>query len=185
MEKIEQGHYYHIFNKGNNSQTVFFEDDNYVYFLMLLKRYLLDVSDVYCYCLLPNHFHILIRIKDEADDPSQKLSNLFNAYTKAINKRFDRSGSLFQKPFKRIKVTNETYLKTLVLYIHLNPIKHQISDNFSEYEYSSYQAIVSKLNTKIVKDDVIDWFDSMDHFIEVHKDQKNKLFAINEQLWLE
>jgi len=185
MEKIEQGHYYHIFNKGNNGQAVFFEDDNYGYFLSLLKKYLPDISEVYCYCLLPNHFHLLIKIKDDAVNPSQQFSNLFNAYTKAINKRYSRTGSLFQKPFKRIRVTNENYLKELVLYIHLNPEKHQIAKDFQNYNYSSYQAIVSKSKTNVSKDEVINWFEDLSNFKTVHKQKKIKLGLEFESLLFE
>jgi REP element-mobilizing transposase RayT len=145
MEKIEESQYYHIYNRGNNSEDIFFEQDNYLYFLKLLKKHIEPNCSVFCYCLLPNHFHLLLRINDELKNPSQQFSNLFNAYTKAINLKYNRTGSVFQKPFRRIKISKEEYLKSLVLYIHLNPEHHDISDDFSNYQFSSYKSIKSKL----------------------------------------
>ncbi|WP_244140763.1 hypothetical protein [Kaistella flava (ex Peng et al. 2021)] len=67
IEKIEFGRFYHIFNRGNNSQDIFFEEENYSYFLKLLAKYIIPTAEIYCYCLLRNHFHLLIRIKDVED----------------------------------------------------------------------------------------------------------------------
>ena len=57
IEKIEFGKFYHIFNRGNNSQDIFFEEENYLYFLKLLTKYIFPIADIYCYCLMNNHFH--------------------------------------------------------------------------------------------------------------------------------
>ena len=115
MEKeiLEFGHFYHIYNRGNNKDDIFFEEDNYRYFLKLLLKYISPISDVYAYCLLKNHFHLLIRIKSEQEintsdfkfstieesksiDPSKQFSQFFNAYTKAINKCYNRTESLLE-----------------------------------------------------------------------------------------
>ncbi len=95
MEKIESGHYYHIYNRGNNKQNIFFEDQNYIYFIKLLEKHISPIAKVYAYCLLSNHFHLVLKFNDNLINPSQGLSNLMNAYTKAINKRFNRTGSIF------------------------------------------------------------------------------------------
>jgi REP element-mobilizing transposase RayT len=182
MEKIEDSHYYHIYNRGNNRSDIFFEQDNYLYFLKLLKNHIEPNCSVFCYCLLPNHFHLLLRINDELENPSQQFSNLINAYTKAINLKYNRTGSVFQKPFKRIKILNEDYLKALVLYIHLNPEHHDICDDFSNYPYSSYKSIKSKLPTKLKRDEVISWFDNLENFEYVHKHKK--LFINTEMEYL-
>lgn len=82
---------------------------------------------------MKNHFHFLVRIKEEAQAETAKLphqcfSNLFNAYAKAINKRYNRHSSLFQRAFKCKMVEDEIYLKRLILYIHHNPVHHRICE---------------------------------------------------------
>ena len=146
QEPFEPGIYYHVFNRGNNKQNIFFEPENYGYFIQLMKKYFQDTYTIFAYCLLPNHFHFLLKINETKKLPEpyqngekkihQQFSNMFNAYSKAINKKYNRTGSLFQKHLHRIKIESEDYFRSLVLYIHLNPEKHGIFDNFSEYPYS-------------------------------------------------
>jgi len=101
--------YYHIFNRGNNRENIFIEERNYRYFLELYAHHINSIADTYAYCLLHNHFHLLVRIKSKAEihayrdleaqkvsSPSLQFGNLFNAYTKAINQAYQRTGSLFQ-----------------------------------------------------------------------------------------
>ena len=185
IEKLESGNYYHIYNRGNNGQDIFLEDINYNYFLGLVKKYIVPISEIYCYCLLKNHFHILLRINDDFENPSKYFSNLFNAYTKAINKKYNRTGSLLEKPFKRIRITDEKYLKILILYIHLNPENHQVSKNFSNYKYSSYQSIISLKKTNIKRNDVISYFDDKENFITTHLERKIHINNKNNQIFLE
>src|SRR5690625_3170448 len=98
MDFLEETYFYHIFNRGNNKQPIFLEDANYFYFLKLVKKHILPIADIYSYCLLNNHFHLLVKIKEECEkNPSQSFSNLFNAYSKAFNKRYKRTGSLDRK----------------------------------------------------------------------------------------
>jgi REP element-mobilizing transposase RayT len=185
IEKVESDYYYHIYNRGNNGGDIFFDENNYDYFLGLIKKYLVPTSDIYAYCLLKNHFHILLKIKSNNEKPSQNLSNLFNAYTKAINKRYSRTGSLLEKPFKRIKIADENYLRTLILYIHLNPENHQICNDFSTYKYSSYQSIISQQKTNIERESVLYLFDSVQNFKDTHLERKNVINERNKHLFLE
>ena len=106
------GGYYHIFNRGNNRETIFREQRNYFYFLKLYEKYIPLVADTFAYCLLPNHFHLLVRVKTGEEkvtsglrvkNPGQQFGNLFNAYTKAFNKVYQRTGSLFEKPLSASK----------------------------------------------------------------------------------
>lgn len=134
----------------------------------MLKKHILPIADIYAYCLLKNHFHLLIKIRSfeslKIDNKlvnfknlSQPFSNLFNAYTKSINKRYNREGSLFKVRFKRNRITSEEYLKNAILYIHLNPLKHGFTDTFKNYEYSSYRSILSNKRTELKRREVIDF----------------------------
>ncbi|GGG50153.1 hypothetical protein [Epilithonimonas arachidiradicis] len=184
-EILEFGQYYHIYNRGNNRDAIFFEEDNYRYFLKLLLKYISPIANVYCYCLLKNHFHLLIRIKSESEidasdfkfstieestsiNPSKQFSHLFNAYTQAINKRYNRTGSLLEKPFERKKIIEENYLKQVILYIHNNPVKHGITKKANQYNWSSYNSILSTKSSKLSRKEVLDYFEDESNFIFSH-----------------
>jgi len=136
-------YFYHIYNRGNNGENLFIEERNYYYFFKLYTHYIYPIADTYAYCLMPNHFHLLVRIKPQLEQNTyhQAFSNLFSTYTKAINKKYQRTGSLFEKPFKRIHVDSDHYFIALIRYIHQNPQKHGFTNNFRTYPFSSYQTI--------------------------------------------
>ena len=125
--------------------------------------------NIYAYCLLNNHYHFVIRVDDDEKIVTQKLSNFFNAYAKAFNKQQSRTGSLFEKHFKRIKIQSDNYLLNLILYVHSNPVKHNFIDNFENYRYSSYNEIVNNTSKIINSEDIIGLFHDIDNFKYVHK----------------
>ncbi len=164
-ENLQKDNCYHIFNRGNNATDVFVEEANYDYFLVLLKKYVLPVADVLSYCLLKNHFHLLVEIKEDNHKVASKsFSNLFNSYSKAINKKYKRTGSLFEKRFKRIKITDNDYLRQLIVYINLNPVYHQFVNKANDYKYSSYRAIISDKPTLLNRHRIIDLFEDKENF---------------------
>ena len=126
---LQPGVIYHIYNRGVNGETIFKEKRNYEYFINLYVKHIQPMADTYAFCLLPNHFHLLGEIKNLTGlqdlsgikTASQAFSNLFNAYAKAINKVYGRTGPLFERPFKRIPVTDNKYFARLLIYIHQNP----------------------------------------------------------------
>jgi len=176
-EPLIEDTYYHIYNCGNNKEDIFIEEENYEYFLSLIKKHLLDVSDILSYCLLKNHFHLLIKTKINVGSKniSQQFSNLFNAYAKAINKKYNRTGSLFKDRFSRIKIINEDYLKSLIVYINTNPVHHNFTDDFSTYKYSSYTSIISDKPTLLLRTFVIDLFEDKENFKYVHNNKQAKI----------
>ncbi len=165
-EKLTKNNYYHVFNRGNNKEDIFIEQDNYDYFFKLLTKYIVPIAYIYSYCLLKNHFHLLVRIKDIEDENkiSQSFSNMFNAYAKAINKKYNRTGSLFQRKFKRVRIDSEKYLREVIIYINLNAVYHKFTDRAKNYKYSSYNALVSDKSTQIERDEVIKLFDDKENF---------------------
>ncbi|MCS6846292.1 MAG: hypothetical protein RMN52_01090 [Anaerolineae bacterium] len=100
--------------------------------------------------------------------PSQAFSNLLNAYAKAINLAYHRTGSLFQHPFGRIAVTDERYLSHLVVYIHRNPQRHGLIADFRDWPYSSYATLLSNKPTRLRRDDCLAWFGDRSWFERVH-----------------
>lgn len=211
--RMESGRFYHIYNRGNNRETLFKEQRNYSYFLKRYRYYLCPLVDTFAYCLLPNHFHLLIRVRREtpgkktlqvlspgtlrssicgmyhnsvsrlsetvetckvsrstavaAKQPvpettdvsgptavSRAFSNLFNSYTKSINKAYGRTGKLFQERFRRKPVDSERYLLTLMRYIHRNPQKHWLVADYRHYPHSSYHELLSNRKTWLVRLDI-------------------------------
>ena len=176
-EPLVRNQFYHIYNRGNNREDLFIEEKNYPYFLNLVKKHVLPIADVYAYCLLKNHFHLLIQTNgiDEEHKISKGFSNLFNSYTKSFNKAYKRTGSLFSKPFSRLKITKEDYLRSLIIYIHLNPRHHGFVSNFESYLHSSYSALTQTKNTSLKREEVIALFDDLDNFIFCHRNKEDFL----------
>jgi len=191
---IEYDSYYHIFNRGVNGTTVFFEEENYLYFLKLYSRYIEPVAETFAWVLLKNHFHILLRIKDENEIdyikpnernkdikypnrrkyvPSRQFAHFFNAYTRGINKKYARTGNIFERSFKRIKITGEEYFKNLTFYIHNNPVHHKFVENLYDYKWSSIHTILSEQSTKLNRQKIFEWFNSKEEFIEFHRYKQN------------
>ena len=135
--------YYHLYNRGNNRQQVFFQEENYLYFLQGLKRYLLPSADIIAYCLMPTHYHLMIRVKQtkgvtKIPEVSSGMMKLSVSYTKAINKRFGRVGVLFQGPFQAKPILDSRHLLHLCRYIHANPVNDGLVTDPSNWPYSNY-----------------------------------------------
>jgi putative transposase len=168
---IQQGKYYHIFNRGNNFEKVFYSHQDYLYFLLRLKFHMKFCCKIYAFALLPNHYHLLLRIKEDIDHHlfSVQLKKVIQEYTYKINDRENRNGNLFLKPFRRLEITSDEYFKHLVYYIHADPYKHKICNDFKRYDYSSYKSIIATAATHIKRIEVLNWFRGKDEFIEFHK----------------
>ena len=167
LEILAKDHFYHIYNRGINSEPIFLSNDNKLYFLKLFSKHMIGKVAIYAYCLMDNHFHIVIKVTEEEKIVTQSLSNLFNSYAKAFNKQNDRTGSLFEKHFKRIEIQDENYLRNIIQYVHLNP-KNHLDLNYKTYKYSSFQALISDKETKLEREEVLSYFDSIDNFIYCH-----------------
>src|ERR1035437_704989 len=180
---------YHIYNRANGNEILFAVDENYRFFIEKYKYYISPIADTYCYCLMPNHFHFLIRIKSEKELEkhiktgsnltgfqnlsgllAKHFSNFFNSYSKAINKQQNRKGSLFIRPFKRKRITDEKYMQKLIHYIHYNPVNAGLADRPEEWQHSSFKDIINESRTGfILKDEIISWFDDRENFIYCHR----------------
>ncbi|MFA5328766.1 MAG: transposase [Prolixibacteraceae bacterium] len=192
---LKPGNYYHIYNRGIDSCNIFRENDNYEHFLARYDKYISPVADTFAWVLMKNHFHLLVRILNPEGfenlqglkgNPekriNQQFSNLFNAYTKAFNKRYDRTGSLFEHTFRRKRIDSGEYLKQVILYIHNNPVHHGFCSHPVEYPWSSYLTCISLKPTRLKRDAVMGWFDNGANFKYWHE-QKIEVEPINN--WLE
>ncbi|WP_242921939.1 hypothetical protein [Pontibacter liquoris] len=192
MISLEPGKYYHLYTRGNNKETLFRHPDNYAYFLQLYRKYIVPYVDTFAYCLLPNHVHFLVQLKEEeamkpqwlTEDTTKlvsierQLAHLLNAYAKTINKRYNRLGRLFQHRFGRKEVTSDAYFTRLIYYIHFNPQHHGLLADFSDWPYSSYHSILSKSKTTLQREEVLAWFGGSDEYRQFHEENAADFTAI-------
>lgn len=143
---IEQS-YYHVYARGHGRQKIFQDDQDYRVFLNLLKRHLsvCEIADKYgkpyahlrgkiellCYCLMDNHFHLLL-YQEEKGAMSRLMRSVMTSYSSYYNKKYDSSGALFESRYKASMITSDGYLMHISRYIHLNP-----ADDWRAYPYSS------------------------------------------------
>ena len=186
------GRHYHIFNRGNNRQRIFFERENYLFFLRRMRKYLMGVQTsevlktsevcthpvtVIAYCLMPNHYHLLVQLND--DELSRQIMRLSVSYTKAINKRYKRVSALFQGQFKAVPVDTDEQLLHLSRYIHLNPVLAGIVKHPHDWEFSSYREYVGlREGTLPVPDVVLSQFAShrtYRAFVEGYSEQDRRV----------
>lgn len=150
-----KGGYYHIYNRGNNKQNIFFDEQDYRFFLNRLKenilgefilkptrgyvRKLLPTGSfsIIAYCLMPNHFHFLLR-QDASVTIDILMLKLCTSYSKYFNAKYEKVGHLFQDQYKSINVDNDSYLLWVSAYIHQNPFAAGIVSDLKVYPWSSY-----------------------------------------------
>jgi putative transposase len=144
------GHYYHVYNRGCNRQPIFANAGNYLFLLRRVKSYPADDPlSVIAYCLMPNHYHFLLRPEqDEALSPF--IQRLFNSYTRAFNRQQGRSGTLFEGRAQSTLVDTEQYVIQLCRYIHLNPVKAGLVSHPGDWPYSNYLEWVERRDGALV-----------------------------------
>ena len=167
--KLIEGGIYHIFNRGNNREVIFPEPHNYPYFIHKIGRYVAPTCDILAYCLMPTHFHFLIHANHRSTYPvrdlglprqrfSQAIKQLLSSYAKGINKQEGRKGSLFQQGTKSILVNdvNNDYAKTVLHYIHQNPLKAGLVSKMEYWSHSSFAEYTtsSRHSTRLCKKDL-------------------------------
>ena len=134
--RIEISGYYHIVNRGVERRVVFYDKDDFKYFINLLSKACEEFNIVlHNYCLMNNHYHLLIELKEE--NLSKYMRHINSTYAIYFNKKYKRTGHLWQGRFKSWYVVNEAYLYILMRYIEQNPLKAKMVDKIEHYPYSS------------------------------------------------
>ncbi|MNK30597.1 hypothetical protein D3C87_490170 [compost metagenome] len=188
-EAFQPEKFYHIYNHAVGSDNLFKSHENYLFFLNRYDKYLSPVFKTYAYCLMPNHFHMLIQVRNEetinalttttTDETDfhqlvmQRLSNFLNSYAKAFNKQHDRKGALFIDFTKRKEITNEAYFTRVINYIHQNPIHHGFCKEAKDWAYSSFNSIISmNKSSKLERNAIFDWFGGIEEFVTFHQENR-------------
>ena len=162
---FEPNSFYHLYNRGYNRQEIFLDKQDYATFLYLLKRYLdpnfrekrkTPQGEVYwnrpntvshqlkliAYCLMPNHFHLLVFQKNPRGI-TKLMRRIASNYATYFNKKYQKEGSPFQGTYRAVKVTSEEQLLHLSRYIHLNP-ESLWCRSLADYPYSSYSFYIKR-----------------------------------------
>lgn len=174
--------FYHVYNRGVEKRRIFLDDQDYRVFLHLLRYYLLPVDseshplteitgflpvkirplsnlngevEMHVYCLMPNHFHLLLKQFNEKG-MQNLIQRLLTTYSMYFNRRYKRTGHLFQGPYKAILVDNDDYLLHLSRYIHLNP--NLTRGYLNQYPYSSYPNYIGEKKVDWLKTDFVSSF---------------------------
>lgn len=187
--------YYHVYARGNNKQDIFIKQGDYGYFLGLLERYLskakiksragvlypnfIDRIELLSYCLMSNHFHILIYQFDK-NDMEKLMRSLMTSYSRYFNLKYKRTGSVFNSRYRAVKINQDSYLLHISRYIHLNP------ENWEDYKYSSWKYYVNRNEPDWLKPEkIFDLFTSQSDyykFVYDYKEERDKLAIIKKDL---
>lgn len=181
QQTIIPGEFFHIYNRAVGNELVFHNDVGYDHWLFLVKQYLLPLCEIHAYCLLPNHYHLLVKINNDINpaDFSKKMSDAANAFVKWNNLKYGRKGGLFMTPYKRKLLQNEDYLIWCLWYIHRNPFHHQFVSDWKSWKYSSYHAYISDKPTLINRTFFLDLFGGKEMFVKHHTIQAEEINIIN------
>lgn len=149
--KIVAGEIYHIYNQGNNRETVFYSHEDYLQFLVFFRKFVFPHCSTLCYCLMPNHYHFLVYATEgsavmrlsgniEVSELSNGFRLLQSTYAKYINKQRGRTGSLFKQKSqaKSMHEGDKHYEFTAFQYIHQNPLAAKLVSDLKNWPYSSY-----------------------------------------------
>jgi len=180
--QLELNGYFHIFNRTNNQEALFRSEENYIYFLKKYRYYFDSDFDTICYCLMPTHFHFLVKIStDNISGIKKKFGELLRTYTRGYNKQYNRTGSLFQQNTKSKIILKEEYLKALVVYIHQNPLRSDLVEKQEDWKFSSFNDFVGFRNGSLPKIDIIlnDFNNDKKKFYEYSSEMLNNSKSFN------
>ena len=180
---LQQYQYYHLYNRSNNEERIFKSSENFDYFLKNYQKYLAGQFDTAAYCLMPTHFHFLVYYRSEDQDKTKQcFATFLSSYTKALNIRYKRHGSLFQPRTKAKCITDESYLFTLISYIHQNPIRAGLVSRIEDWPHSSYREMIGLSPKTFLNDSLIlQHFNTRDEFKDYSCQMLNE---VREEFWV-
>jgi putative transposase len=175
--------YYHVYARGSSRKAIYQEEDDFSYFLGLFHRYLSDdevkdgngvpyskLSDdieLLAYCLMNNHFHLLIYQNHEGG-MQRLMRGVMTSYSHYFNKKYDQSGPLFESRYKASRISTDEYLMHVSRYIHLNP------DDWQTYRFSSIGAYRSNDSSDWLNTDrILQLFSNKTKYMEFVNDYKD------------
>lgn len=210
-DQFIENEFFHIYNRTNNKELLFKNDTNRLFFLDRYHFYNSPFLDTYSWNLLPNHFHILAKIKSietitahlQNKHPEKRcktekgflngkltihdlidntLRRFMISYSMGFNTAHNRTGNLFYRPFKHVHVGHDSQFTQTVVYINANAQKHKLVKDFSKHKWSSYHSIISDKPTKLCRAELLEWFGGKERFIQIMKEQTNYYYFCDTQV---
>ena len=187
IEPLVPGLVYHVYNQGVGGIDIFRNEWDYPFFLNQYAHYVAPVVDTFAYCLLKNHFHLLIRVKDFTNsasgweqlakdrkwskpaDASLQFSHFFNSYSQTKNHEWERKGGLFKRPFQRKPVDTDAYFSRAIAYVQTNAQRHGFVRDFKTHPHSSYHSHLSTKPTLLARNEVLAWFGNTELYQRFHE----------------
>jgi REP element-mobilizing transposase RayT len=180
-DPLLEGRFYHIYNRSIAEGNLFKSVENKAFFLKKCLHFFGDRISLYAYCLLNNHFHLLIRVEETKNDIevseieiSGIFRRLFQSYALSFNSYYGRKGTLFQRPFKRALIETEQNFTNLIYYIHANPQRPGLINDFKQWNWSSYASMISEKPTSLCREEVLNWFGGKEQFIKFHSENQSE-----------
>ncbi|MQY79586.1 MAG: transposase [Bacteroidetes bacterium] len=173
---FEEGNIYHVYNRGNNKEKIFFNNYNYLYFIEKIRAFVLPYTDVLAWCLMPNHFHLMIKVNCVTFNNvslNNSIGRMLSSYTRAINNQENRTGSLFQKHTQAVCLTaiegitpawyktfgvtvinvnlpEKDYTTVCMEYIHYNPVKDGLVNKPEEWKFSLFREYIGLADSYLI-----------------------------------
>jgi len=186
--------YYHVYNKVVSGEVLFREESEYHEFLKRYTRYFFSYFETYAYCLIPNHFHFLVKVKSTSEVSEciknedtnaaraylagngsinslieSQFSRCFSGVSKIYNNKYNREGPLFKEGIKRVALNKTRTIMQQMHYIHYNPIHHQSVKNIHDWPNSSYISYLSNKETRLPRKKVFEMFSGKENLIAFHE----------------
>ena len=185
------GEIYHLFSRAIGNEKLFLTEGNYLFFLQKCSQHTQQVADCFTYSLIPNHFHMLVKIKpaehliqlfetikgkpfipfqtDLSDFIMERFSNWLNSYTKSFNKVNHRKGGLFMDYLRRSKALSENDFMAFAFYIHKNAVHHGLTQKIGQWPHDAYNSILDDSPTYLLREEMLSRFGGRDAFIQFHQ----------------
>lgn len=185
---------YHVYNKVVTGTDLFIEAKDYWNFMERYGKYFSPYFETYAYCLIPNHFHFLIKVRSEKEIKAaivnedtiaannylsgtsdlnafieNQFSRCFSGISMKYNNMHNRVGPLFKQGIKRVALNKYRTFEQQMHYIHLNPIHHFLVTKIEDWPYSSYISYISDVKTQLPRLEVLDKFEGVENFISFHQ----------------
>ncbi|MGI8950177.1 MAG: transposase [Chitinophagaceae bacterium] len=161
--RFNKDNLYHIYNRGNNKQQIYFSNTDYLNFLQKINENIKPYCNILAWCLMPNHFHLLIFTNEQTIIEKKigglilqnlicGIKQLLSSYTKSINKKYNRTGNLFQQKTKAKQINNTSKINYALIcfhYIHQNPWRAELANKIEDWEFSSFKDYMELRNGKL------------------------------------
>lgn len=179
--EISENGLYHIVFRGVNRQRIFEESLDYKKLSDILIELKQEMKyQIYAYCFMSNHVHILLKEKNMGDI-SLIMKRLLTKYARWYNIKYERSGALIANRYKSKPIEVDEYFLSVVRYIHQNPTRAKITDKIEEYEWSSYKEYINDEQGLTDKSFVLDML-TKETFVEFHQEEENSIFIVDDRI---